>query len=44
MKRNIVQIHRDKCIGCGKCVHAYHEMAIEMVAGKASGYFHSESA
>lgn len=35
MQRKIVQIHRDKCIGCEKCVHACHEMAIEMVAGKA---------
>ncbi|MBQ7889521.1 MAG: 4Fe-4S binding protein [Erysipelotrichaceae bacterium] len=35
MKRKIVQISREKCIGCEKCVHACHEMAIEMIGGKA---------
>lgn len=35
MKRRIVQIHEDKCNGCGLCVSACHEGAIQMVSGKA---------
>lgn len=35
MKRNIVQINEDKCNGCGLCVSACHEGAIQMISGKA---------
>lgn len=36
MKRKIIQIGQDKCIGCGLCAAACHEGAIGMVDGKAT--------
>lgn len=35
MMRNIVEIDEEKCTGCGLCVDACHEGAIELVDGKA---------
>lgn len=35
MKRTIIEIDEDKCVGCEKCVHACHEGALVMVDGKA---------
>ncbi len=36
MKRKIVEIDQEKCIGCGLCADACHEHAIEMIDGKAT--------
>ena len=35
MKRNLITIDEDKCIGCGLCASACHQGAIGLVDGKA---------
>lgn len=35
MKRNVIEIDQDLCIGCGLCTKACHQGAIQLVDGKA---------
>lgn len=35
MKRDVIQIDREKCIGCAQCVNTCHQGALALVDGKA---------
>jgi len=35
MKKTIIKINPEKCIGCGKCAKTCHQGAIQMINGKA---------
>lgn len=35
MLKKVIQIDREKCVGCGVCANTCHQSAIEMVEGKA---------
>ncbi|MBN2883095.1 MAG: 4Fe-4S binding protein, partial [Clostridia bacterium] len=35
MRRKIISIDEEKCNGCGLCVDACHEDALQMIDGKA---------
>lgn len=36
MKRNVIEIDQEKCIGCGLCTKACHQEAIKLIDGKAT--------
>ncbi|MBN4069738.1 4Fe-4S binding protein [bacterium AH-315-G05] len=36
MKRNIITIDQDKCVGCSLCINACHQGALKLIDGKAT--------
>lgn len=35
MKRTVIHIDEDKCVGCGLCINACHQDALQLINGKA---------
>ncbi|QSX07927.1 4Fe-4S dicluster domain-containing protein [Alkalibacter rhizosphaerae] len=35
MKRTVIQIDEEKCVGCGLCISACHQDALQLIDGKA---------
>lgn len=36
MKRNVITINEEKCVGCGLCINACHQGALKLIDGKAT--------
>lgn len=36
MKRNVITINTEKCVGCGLCINACHQGALKLIDGKAT--------
>ncbi len=36
MKRNVIEINKDLCVGCSLCIKACHQGAVKLVDGKAT--------
>lgn len=36
MKRNVISINQEKCVGCGLCINACHQGALQLIDGKST--------